>query len=297
MRKFCVLLLVLVVATGMLFAETLIEQIDRLHDEEQHQENYALIKGAIGSAQGNVEKAELYWRLSRTVLKIGDQMEQDGADEGEILDTFIEGEEYAEKSTDLNPDSYWGYFWQSANIGRWGETKGILNSLFKAKEMRDLLREAIDINPEHADSYKVLGIMYRKVPGRPVSFGSSDKAVSLGRKAVDAHRREIETGEVDEINLSFFVELSRSIHERDWSASKRRKNQGDKEESYRNERDTLEKNFNYEGSLQISNMSDEQEALEMTRWVISEFEKKPILKKFERVDLEKALADLADWTD
>ena len=57
MRKFCVLLLVLVVATGMLFAETLIEQIDRLHDEEQHQENYALIKGAIGSAQGNVEKA------------------------------------------------------------------------------------------------------------------------------------------------------------------------------------------------------------------------------------------------
>jgi hypothetical protein len=297
MRKLIVFLFVLTIATGAVIAETLIEQIDRMHEEEQHQENYALIKGAIDSANGNVEKAELYWRLARTVLEIGDLLKQDGTDESEILDTFSEGEGYADRSIELNPNSHHGYYWKSANIGRWGETKGVLNSLFKAKSMRSILSEALSINPEHADSYYVLGIMHRKVPGRPVSFGSADKAVSLGRKAVDAQRREFETGEAIEIKLSYFVELSRSLYERDWSASKRRKSHGDKEESFAKERDVLKKGFFYEGTLSIPNVSDRQEAIEMIEWAISEYRSKPTLKNTERVKFEEALVDLADWTD
>lgn len=297
MRKFLLVLAAMALVCGAVFAETVIEKVDRLHEEEMHRENFDFIKDSIGSAGNDTEKAELYWRLARTTLEIGDLLEQEGAEEDELLDTFVEGEEYADISIDLNPDSYWGYYWKSANIGRWGETKGILNSLFKAKPMRDILRTALGINPEHADSFYVLGIMYRKVPGRPVSFGSSNKAVSLGRKAIDAQRRQFETGIDNEIKLTFYMELARSLHQRDWSSSKRRKEQKEKAEDYADERDVLEKNFNYEGTLDIPSKSDREEAIEMMDWVVSEFEKKGTLTNSEKVDLEEALVDLADWTN
>ena len=177
MRKLFVCLCVLCLSSGVVFAETTIEKVDRIHEEELHRENQAFVKGAIASTSNTMEKAELYWRLARTTLEVGDLLELEGADKDVLLDTFIEGEGYGDKSIELNPNSYWGYYWKSANMGRWGEVKGILNSLFKAKPMRDLLQEALTIYPDHPDSFYVLGIMYRKVPGFPISFGSADKAI------------------------------------------------------------------------------------------------------------------------
>ena len=297
MRKLIVTVTILCVALGGVSAETLLEKVDRMHDEDQHIENAVLIQDAIASTQAADQKAELYCRLARATMEIGDQLEQDGADEGELLETFKEAEGYSDKSIELNPDSYWGYYWKSANIGRWGETKGILNSLFKARSMRGILEHALEIYPEHPSSFYVLGIMHRKVPGRPISFGSSNKAVSLGRKALDAQRVEIESGLEDEIKFVFYIELARSLEDRGWNASKRRKQQQKMAESYRKERNVQDKNFFYEGIVDIPDISDEEEAIEMMRWAISELEKKPMLKNSERVDLAEAVADLADWTD
>ncbi len=297
MSKSLIFLFVLTFAIGSVFAETPIEKIDRMHDEELHRKNYAFIIELIDTTPGNTEKAELYWRLSRTVLEIGDLLIEEQAEEEDLLNTFIEGEGYADRAIELNPQSYRGYYWKSANMGRWGEARGILNALFIAKPMRELLHQALSINPEDAVSFYVLGIMYRKVPGRPISFGNSDKAVSLGRKAVDAQRREFETGKDSEIKLSFFMELSRSLYKRNWRASKRRKAHGDKAESYRRERDVLDKNFNYEGALRIPDVSDREEATEIMAWVISEYKEKSSLRPSEKVYLEEALADFSDWTD
>ncbi len=297
MKKLCICLSVLFLSLGTVFAETNIEKADRLHDEEKHQENRGFLLEAIESTNNSAEKAELYWRLARTTLEIGDELELEGADEDGLLETFIEGEAYADKAIELNPDSYWGYYWKSANVGRWGEVKGILNSLFKAKPMRDLLATALSIYPDHPDSYYVLGIMYRKVPGRPISFGSTDKSVSLARKAVDAHLDEYEAGEVDEIKLSFYMELARSLWDRDWSASKREKKARSKADDYREESDVLEKHYYYEGVIDIAYVSDREEAVDIMNWVVSEFQTRPFLKKAHKADLDEALADLEEWTD
>jgi hypothetical protein len=282
---------------GVIFAETTIEKVDRMHDEELHRENQVFIKETIESTTDVKEKAELYWRLARTTLEVGDLLELEGAEEDVLLDTFIEGEGYADRSIELDPGSYWGYYWKSANMGRWGEVKGIFNALFKAKPMRNLLQQALAIYPEHPDSFYVLGIMYRKVPGKPISFGSSNKSVSLARKAIDAHRAEYEAGIEDEIKLSYYMELARSLWERDWSASKRRKEMRSKAEDFREETDVLEKNFYYEGTLDIPDMADREEAVDIMRWVISEFRAKPFLKSSQKTDLDEALVDLEDWTD
>ncbi len=296
MRKLFVCLCVLCLLVGVVFAETTIEKVDRMHEEELHRENQVFMKDVIPSASNTVEKAELYWRLARTTLEVGDLLELEGVDKEVLLETFIEGEGYGDKSIELNPNSYWGYYWKSANMGRWGEVKGILNSLFKAKPMRDLLQEALAIYPDHPDSFYVLGIMYRKVPGFPISFGSTDKAVSLGRKSIDAQRAEYQAGKANEIKLSYFMELARSLKQRNWSASKRRKKLSSKADAFRKESDVLDKNLNYEGTIDIPDVSDEEEAIDIMRWVISEFRAKPVLKDSHKTDLAEALVDLEVWT-
>ena len=297
MKKLCICVSVFILAAALLSAETVLEKADRLHEEEKHLENKEFILESIESTSAAKEKAELYWRLARTTLEIGDSLELDGADEETLLDNFLEGEAYADRAIELDQDSYWAYYWKSANIGRWGEVKGILNSLFKAKPMRDLLHNALTIYPGHPDSYYVLGIMYRKVPGRPISFGSSDKSVSLARKSIDANLAEYEAGEVNEVKLSYYMELARSLWDRDWSASKRRKELSSKAKDFGKETDVLEKHFYYEGTMDIPDVSDREEAVDIMSWVVSEFRAKPFLKNSQQADLDEAVIDLEDWTE
>ncbi|MBN1685831.1 MAG: hypothetical protein JW852_04205 [Spirochaetales bacterium] len=297
MKKLAMCLGFMLLSVGVIFGETAIEKADRLHEEELHDENKVFIQEAIAATADPMEKAQLYWRLSRTVLEIGDLLKvREGIDENVLLETFLEGEGYADRAIELDPDSYWAYYWKSANIGRWGEVKGILNALFKAKPMHELLRKVLSIFPDHPDSFYVLGIMYRKVPGKPISFGSSTRSVSLARKALDAQRAEYESGAAKELKLSYFMELARSLWDRDWSAAKRAKEVPSMARDFRNETDVLEKHFYYEGSIDIPDVSDREEAVDIMTWVVSEFRAKPALKKSEKIDFDEALADLEGWT-
>ena len=233
--------------------------------------------------------------MARATLEIGNLLEIEGSSTKLLLETFIEGEGYADEAIALNPRSHDAFYWKSANIGRWGEIRGILNALFKAKPMKDLLHEALKINPEHPASYYVLGIMYERVPGRPLSFGNADYAVSLGRKAVAANLREIEQGLEDEVNISFSLELARHLYKRNWSAAKRFKEQEKKSRKYNEELDPLNKNFYYESQVELIDETDRAEALSLMQWVVNEYKKLPLLKSSEREDMKEAEADLAKW--
>ena len=59
---------------------------------------------------------------------------------------FEKGQEYADQAIAADPQNNLGYYWKSSNIGRWGQVKGILNSLFKAGPMRDLLLKDLSLD-------------------------------------------------------------------------------------------------------------------------------------------------------
>ena len=276
--------------------ETLSEQSDRLYNEDRNREAYRLLKAEIPSVRSRREQAELYWRLARSTLEIGYLLEDEGASSNELLETFVEGEGYADRAIELDPNNHNGYYWKSANTGRWGEIKGILNALFKAKPMRDLLNQALEIYPEHPASFYVLGIMYERVPGWPLSFGNSDYSVSLGRKAVDANKAEFETGLAYEIKLDYYLDLARHLYKRNWNVRKRNREQSKKAERYAEANDVLEKNYYYEGVVRIPDMTDREEAMELIEWVIEEFEALPWLRRSQRLDLDGAREDLRTWT-
>jgi hypothetical protein len=297
MKRLAAVLAILLMAVPLALADfqDILEEADRLHDAEQHGRIKSLIESSMSEAKSGRERAELHWRLARAWLNLGDEAEDDGAPEAELLTHFENGEAEAQKAIDADPDNHLGYYWKSANIGRWGQIKGILNSLAKAKPMRDLLQLAVAAEPEHADSYYVLGQLFEQVPGFPVSFGDKDYAVSLGRKSIDLHEQQVRAGVEEKINYDFYTEMAKHLWERNYSANRRAREQSRKEPKYRSISDPMEKNFYYEAEVSLKDLSDREEALELIRWVVGEMESLPARSDGQNDDLEEARELLASW--
>ena len=275
------------------FQETL-DKVDQLHEEEAYEQTKSLIESSMAEARSGAEKAELHWRLARAWLNLGDEAEDSGTSGEALLAYFESGEAEAQKAIQADANNHLGYYWKSANIGRWGQVKGILNSLFKAKPMRDLLRQAVAVEPEHADSFYVLGQLFEQVPGS-VSFGDKDFAVSLGRKSLDLHERQVKAGIEDEINYDFYTEMAKHLWERNYTAARRVREQGRKKSKYQSISDPMEKNFYYEAVVTLKNMFDREEALELINWAIGELKGLSGRTDSQDDDLKEAEEVLESW--
>jgi hypothetical protein len=295
MRRLVTLLLVLLPAAAAFpdVSQTA-AQADALHDRGMYVEAKALVLGALSGADG-AGQAELYWRAARETLELGDIAEKEKKPPADILALFTEGEGYADKAIAANPANDLGYYWKSSNIGRWGQVKGILNSLFKAGPMKDLLVKELSLNAERTDPYYVLGQLYRELPGWPASFGNVDAAVSLGRKAVDLRQAQVAAGTEKELVYNFATELAKTLWKRNWSSDKRKAEQAVKRSKLAAAQSPLDKASLYEGSVVLKDMSDREEAKSLVQGVISALEKLPALTAGQAKDLDKARTVLKGW--
>jgi hypothetical protein len=254
-----------------------------------------LLTTAIADAPGGKERAELYWREARETLELGDAAEAGKKPQADILALFREGEGYADKAIAADPQNDQGYFWKSANMGRWGQVRGILDSLSKAGPMKDLLVQEIALNPDRGDPYFVLGQLFREVPGWPVSFGNIDAAVSQGRKAAEMLQAQVQAGTEKVLVYSFYNELAKSLYKRDWSAARRVSEQKAKTAKLATAGTPLEKGSLYEANADLQNMSDREEAEALVQFSVSELGKLADLTAPQAKDLQKARALLKGW--
>lgn len=294
-QRISLLVAVLLVSlTGFLFAqiEAGLQQADDLLDAEDHAAAMTVLEGLLPQAGTGAERAEIYWRMASATLTRGDQRDDAGAGEDELLAIYEEGEGYADQAIEADPRNPLGYYWKSANIGRWGQTKGVLNSLFRAPDMRDLLSEAISYNPAHADSYYVLGQLYARVPGM-VSFGNVDYAVSLARRSVDLMEAELRSGDREEEQHDFYVQLASHLIDRGWNERKRSREHSSMAADYRSATSELERGFYYEGTINIPASDDEEEARQILTDVIARLEAIPRKLPSDLRRLEKARELLA----
>jgi tetratricopeptide (TPR) repeat protein len=288
-------LFLIIVPLGLADFQDILDRLDQLHEAEEYEQTKSLIESSMAEAKSGAEKAELHWRLARAWLNLGDEAEDSGTKEEALLAYFESGEAQAQKAIEADANNHLGYYWKSANIGRWGQVKGILNSLFKAKPMRDLLQQAVAVEPEHADSYYVLGQLFEQVPGFPVSFGDKDYAVSLGRKSLDLHEQQVRAGIEEEIDYDFYTEMAKHLWERNYSAARREREQGRKKSKYQSISDPMKKNFYYEAAVSLKDTSDREEALELINWVIRELRNISKRTDSQDDDLKEAEEVLASW--
>jgi tetratricopeptide (TPR) repeat protein len=297
MRRLLITLLLVVLPLGLACAEItqVAAQADAMHDTGMFVEaRKLLLDSAAGAADGK-EQAELYWRAARETLELGDIAEKEKKPPADVLAVFLEGEGYADKAIAADPRNDLGYYWKSSNIGRWGQVKGILNSLFKAGPMKDLLVKVLSINPDRTDAYYVLGQLYRELPGWPVSFGSIDAAVSLGRKAVDLRQGQVQAGTEKELAYNFFTELAKTLYKRNLSSAARSAEQKNRAAKLAAASAPLDKGSYFEATVSLKDMSDREEAKALAVWVVTEVGNLPSLSAGQAKDLQKAKDVLKGW--
>jgi tetratricopeptide (TPR) repeat protein len=84
--------------------------------------------------------------------------------------------------------------WQGIVLSSYAGAKGGLGALSLAKQARDSLLAAIELDPAalQGSAFTSLGALYYKVPGFPLGFGNRDKAADLLQKALAVNPQGID---------------------------------------------------------------------------------------------------------
>ena len=271
MKKLATLLILLAVCL-MAVAALDFTSVDDLYDAgTDNQKVYDTLKTMLTQAKAGEEKSEVLWRLSRVCVDLGDKMDE--KDKNGKFAIYTEGEEFAKQSITEKPN-YLAYLWKCANIGRYGQTKGVMDSLGKVKPMKaDLKVITDDFNVlDSSEAWYTLAVLNDAVPG--ILGGDSVAAVSYMRAACDTIPAKYIYG-------GTYKALAEMLYARDWSADKRAKEIKKMQTKWDKEKKSnFDKYAYYEGAkgadampiwtnTKLSAMSDKQEALVILKYAQS----------------------------
>src|SRR6266542_2826444 len=97
-----------------------------------------------------------------------------------------------EKAAETEPDSdtllALAQFWYGTNTGRWGQTKGIMRSLFLLPTVKEAMQTALALDPGYAPAYALGGSIYYEVPG--YAGGDLDRSEAMFRKGLELAPRD-----------------------------------------------------------------------------------------------------------
>lgn len=128
----------------------------------------------------------------------------------EKLAAYERGRESGRRAIELEPKSFLGHLWYAINTARWGQTKGVVRSLFLLPTVREEIRVLLELAPNVAAVHALAGNVDYEVPG-PLG-GDVDRAEATFRKGPQldpknqpaAARRELQAvlDEKDPSNLA-----------------------------------------------------------------------------------------------
>ena len=173
MKKNAVLMFVFFVMAATFAAaqdiQVLIAQGDELY---VNREDPAVAKQALDkyleALKIDPDSYEALWRAGKVIFSIGMAARTDE----EKKKIFNDGVTYCKKAVAVNPNRVEGHFWMGVNLGKYGEARGVLKSLFLKNDIIREMNEVVKLDEayEGAGAYRVLGRVYYKVPGL---FGGS----------------------------------------------------------------------------------------------------------------------------
>lgn len=266
-----------------------LDKADILFASNQDEEGMKLVESLMNGNLSDKEKSELLWRQSQFSHELTEKAKSEGASKDESLAMYKEGMKLAAEAIDLNANSAWAYYWRAANLGSWGSTKGIADSLGSLGDMKSDLYACLKIDPDNSDAWSVLAIINADVPG--VLGGSIDKAVSQDRKGASLWNGN------GIPNLEVYGEMANHLIIRDWNSSKRNKKLKAKSKSYAKAGDIFEQAEYFEGAVDfnkapayssktLSQMSDKEEAADLLKWLITELENLSDINDFQQSKLD-----------
>jgi tetratricopeptide (TPR) repeat protein len=123
--------------------------------------------------------------LSRVYYTWGDVRAKEA---DEKLSAYERGREIGRRAVELAPRNPEAHFWYAVNTGRFGQTKGVLRSLFLLPTMKEELTIIFELAPKHAGAHGLAGNFYAEVPG--LFGGDSEKAEEYFKKGIELDPRQ-----------------------------------------------------------------------------------------------------------
>ncbi|MGH7316079.1 MAG: TRAP transporter TatT component family protein [Candidatus Rokuibacteriota bacterium] len=105
----------------------------------------------------------------------------------EKLAAYEQGRQAARRAAEAAPRNSRAHFWYATNAGRWGQTKGVLRSLFLLPEVKRGMETALELDPRFPPAYVLAGTVYYEVPG--LLGGDLEKSEQLFRKGLEMDGR------------------------------------------------------------------------------------------------------------
>ena len=297
MKKIIIIFLTLLFINVNLFSAIDFSKADDLYLKDDMDQTTSILQEKLNLAKTDEEKSEVYWRLSRVQVNLGDKAESNN----EKLKIYNEGLDYALKSIELHNNSL-AYLWKASNIGRIGQTTGILKSLAAASDMRGDLKIIVNDfdNLTSSETWYVLGSLYTSVPGGFISFGNNNFGISYFRKAID-------TIPDDVVYPNHYKALAEALYKRNWDKTKRSKELKIMYSSWDKASNSYDKFAYYEGnekgnnipyysSVALNKMSDRQEAVMLLNYAIAKFNVWPYHTHSEIEAIEEINNLKSQWT-
>ncbi|UCD19019.1 MAG: hypothetical protein JSU64_06225 [candidate division WOR-3 bacterium] len=180
-RSIMVLVLLVVVGFGQ-NADSLIDHAINLYETRHMEganldESYSILEGIVNDDATNVRAL---YEFSKVCYLLGDRAEE----KSEKLGLYYKGRDYGREAIELDDDSPDAHFWYMVNIGRVGQTKGVLNSLALVPEVRREIERVLELDPEYIGALDAQAMLYYELPGLlggnlNKSIESLDRAIAL----------------------------------------------------------------------------------------------------------------------
>jgi tetratricopeptide (TPR) repeat protein len=81
------------------------------------------------------------------------------------LEAYERGRHAGQRAIELAPRDAAARFWYATNTGRWGQTNGVVRSLFLLPTVREHLAKALELDPQLSGAHVVMGYVHYEVPG------------------------------------------------------------------------------------------------------------------------------------
>jgi tetratricopeptide (TPR) repeat protein len=187
------------------FAKMLIKKADKKYAKRAK-------KGAAGEAREAYEKVlavdpqniEARWKLARALYWIGTHTDA----KDKKMEIYEAGIRYCQEAVKLDDNCVPCHFWLGVAYGKFGEAKGILQSLGLVPHLKAAMEKVVKLDEKyaHGGAHRVLGRLYNKLPG--IKGGDNDKALKHLAKA-------IEIGPHDLMNRRFLAEVQLAMGNKD----------------------------------------------------------------------------------
>jgi tetratricopeptide (TPR) repeat protein len=96
---------------------------------------------------------------------------------------YDRGRQVAKRVIELAPKHVEGRFWYALNTARWGQTKGVVRSLFLLPSVQQEIQTILQLDPKFTPVYALAGHVFYEVPG--LMGGDLKRAEEMFRKGLE----------------------------------------------------------------------------------------------------------------